>query len=394
MLDESSYKMDLSLKQLDAEADSKAFRQVSGALEIDDDTALRQAIVRARLYEIERKREAEIEELINDSLQEECQLVASHCLLDTPTGSDSSVDQLDLHETSPVSSPAGLVLRVNGMAGLMCEIKADRGWIVQQLKWKIATATQIPLDQQSLFVGAVELDDDTALTRVMPPSSNVVNVSFVRCDPQRRQWQQMVSIAGLQLAVAPPEVKADFKIALAAVRQHGHSLEYVADELRHNRELVLAAVQEHGTALEFAAHELQSDKEVVQVAVKSFGRALAFAAPQLQADLGIVRMAVSETSEAFNFASERIREDHEAVLEMVQLSGLALEFASPALRADREVVLAAVQNHGLALEYASEELRADRQVVLAAVKVDGLALWDAAEELRRDPELVAAARWR
>lgn len=344
-----------------------------------EQVALLQAYTKARILENEERLRAEIEDTEEPEPQAQQDEAAVQKVFSPP----------------PRPTPAGrsVEVRVSGLGGPVCVITADQLLTVRDVKNKVATASRVPVDQQRLFLGAQELRDQDLVLEVTPPASPVADFSILRADPEWQNCLEMVSIAGMQLAVAPEALRADRVLAMAAVRRCGGALQFAAEELRDDRDVVLAAVLDKGMALEYASKELQADAEVVHTAVAQSGLALQFAAETLRADFEIVLTATLGASQAFEYADAELRADRKAVRQVVEGSGLALEFASHLLRADREIVLLAVEQDGLALEYASEELRSDREVVLLAVKSNGLALWDAAEDLKKDPEIFASAKW-
>jgi hypothetical protein len=109
-------------------------------------------------------------------------------------------------------------------------------------------------------------------------------------------------------------------------------------------------VWQDGYALEYAAEALCADKEVALTAVAQGGHALQFAV-ELRADKEVVLAAVAQNGVALEHAAEALRADKEVVLAAVARNGLALKHAAEALRAHKEVVLAAVAQNGVALHY-------------------------------------------
>mmetsp|Transcript_17687 Transcript_17687/g.41087 ORF Transcript_17687/g.41087 Transcript_17687/m.41087 type:complete len:359 (+) Transcript_17687:144-1220(+) len=341
---------------------------------------LRAAITRGRILELEAAKAAEIE---NSGEAPEAELV-QHCgLVDTGA------------ETSTISiGGQSCELHVLGLTGLLWSVeRADLSWSGLELKQKIAANMRIPVAQQRLFLADIELMDEEPLSSVTPPESPLAELLLVRSETDAH-WLEMVQVAGMQLAVAPPAVQADRAVVLAAVRQNGQALAHASEELQADHEVVMAAVRQAGLALKEASTNLRADLGVVMEAVSCDGRALEFASRALRANNRVVLTAVVNRWCSFEFAAKDLRNDRHFVRQIVELSGLALEFASAKLQADRDIVLAAVSENGLCLEWASEELRADREIVQVAVERNALALWDASEELRTDPKLLACCRWR
>lgn len=321
----------------------------------------------------------------------------------------TQIEEQEREQATPQLSKELLEVHVRGFAGSLCKVSLHRNSFVRDLKCKIAGSTRIPTEEQRLLLDLCELNDHERLSSIVPEGTLAVDITVLRVDKEWQRCLEMVSIAGLQLAVASPAVQADRRLVMTAVQQNGAALEFADEALRADREaaggslplvgdsprklkVVLAAVKDCGLALELAS-DLQGDPEVVMAAVGQCGEALRFATEELRATSVVVLAALHSGHKAFLHASPALRADRETVARAVQIAGLALEFVAPVLQAEKELVILAVQQDGLALEFASEELRADKEVVKQAVQVHGLALWDAADELRQDPEITAACYW-
>jgi len=393
-----------NLRETIAGYDAKREANGGPGLSNADEIAVRQALTQQRLLENEERRLREEYEDLEESefpsgpgaIQASADVPPAASIIRTcsaPEGGGLEESPAPSKLNRAITCPSKLEVRVQGMSGQMCTLSASRAWRVAELKAKVEAATRIPKEQQCLYLGNQELDDADLLADVTPPASPSAYVTFVRQDPVRLQWREMLSISGMQLAVAPSEIREQRDLVLLAVMQNGRALEYASPELRADSTVVLAAVSSQGMALEFAAPGLRGNREVVITAVRGQGEALQFASDALRNDREVALCAVPPSrGAAFKFASKDLRDDRDSVLEAVSLAGLALEFASWTLKADRNVVLMAVRENGLALEYASEELRSDRHVVLEAIQMNALAILDAAGELRTDPELLAVAK--
>merc|ERR1719264_743499 len=80
-------------------------------------------------------------------------------------------------------------------------------------------------------------------------------------------------------------VRADKKIALAAMKKDGDSLQHAADTLKADKSVVLAAVTKNGYAFRDAADTLKANKDfVVRAVVAGDGYALQFATDTLKAN--------------------------------------------------------------------------------------------------------------
>ena len=64
---------------------------------------------------------------------------------------------------------------------------------------------------------------------------------------------------------AAVELRADREIVLAAVKQNGLALEYVAAELQANHEIVLAAVSQNKGSLQYASEAIRTSDRPIQL---------------------------------------------------------------------------------------------------------------------------------
>ena len=195
---------------------------------------------------------------------------------------------------------------------------------------------------------------------------------------------------GSSLEFADDSLKGDREIVLAAFQQDGDSLKNADDSLKGDRDIVLAAVQQHGHSLQYADDSLKGDREIVLAAVQQHWYSLKYADDSLKGDREIVLAAVQQHGHSLQYADDSLKGDREIVLAAVQ-HGYSLEDADDSLKGDREIVLAAVQQHAPSLEFADDSLKGDREIVLAAVQQDGYSLEDADDSLKGDREIVLAA---
>ena len=62
------------------------------------------------------------------------------------------------------------------------------------------------------------------------------------------------------------------EIVLAAVINHGSSLQYASSLLKNNKEIVLAAVMQDGHALKYSSDLFQNDEEIIYESIKQISR--------------------------------------------------------------------------------------------------------------------------
>ena len=89
------------------------------------------------------------------------------------------------------------------------------------------------------------------------------------------------------------ELKRDREAVLQAVRQHGHPLQFAAEELRGNHEVVLEAVRQDGYALQLSSEELRGDRESFLDRVREKGFVLRNTSDDLKRHREIVLEAVT-----------------------------------------------------------------------------------------------------
>ena len=84
------------------------------------------------------------------------------------------------------------------------------------------------------------------------------------------------------------ELKRDREAVLQAVRQHGHPLQFAAEELRGNHEVVLESVRQDGYALQLSSEDLRGDRESFLDRVREKGFVLRNTSDDLKRDREIV----------------------------------------------------------------------------------------------------------
>lgn len=265
--------------------------------------------------------------------------------------------QMRLGGKQEVPTAAALDLRVTTLSGTSCTLAADPYWRVCELKVKISAAVGIPVHQQRLIAGTVELHDIGQLGSVLSRADQVVELTLLRRSDEQTQWLRAVHEDGELLGAAPMCMAESGEVALAAVRQRGLALRHVAPALRGDRDLVMAAVEQDGFALEYATEALRGDRGVVLAALRRAGLALRFAAAELRGDRELVLAAVDQDGGALEHAAGGARGDREVVLRALARTPSALRFAAASLRADRDLVLAAVRVDARCLEFASADLQ-------------------------------------
>mmetsp|Transcript_142378 Transcript_142378/g.258860 ORF Transcript_142378/g.258860 Transcript_142378/m.258860 type:complete len:405 (+) Transcript_142378:47-1261(+) len=270
--------------------------------------------------------------------------LADASLTEAPVAEDAGPDSAaDAGLDGGTEEPGELVSKVpefelkirlpstTGLAGTYCKVPgARREWTTEDVKEAVEIEAGIPAREQRLYEenGLAELHNTVTLDLLSP--DNCVELRLERRHPENARWISRVETRGSLFSAASASVRKDREVALAAVANHGRSLQYVSDELKKDRDVVLAAVRNDGYALRFAAPILKHDKEIVFAAVTQNGLALAFAADELIGDKDLVLTAASKNGLALQFASGHLRGEWQA-RELAKSTG-----AYDQLKADRK----------------------------------------------------------
>lgn len=201
-------------------------------------------------------------------------------------------------------------------------------------------------------------------------------------------WRAAVAEDWRQLAHAPPQVRGDRGLVLAALAvSYGQALRHASAELRADREVALAAAAAGGKSVREAAAELRGDRDFILEAMRlGDGAALGCASEALRRDASLVLEATEAgCSAALQGATDILRRDVELVRRCTALDPRALLHAAESLRDDRSFAVDIVSTVPGALQYLPERFRADREVVEAAVARDPDALIAAHAARRREP---------
>ncbi|CAK0840069.1 unnamed protein product, partial [Prorocentrum cordatum] len=101
-----------------------------------------------------------------------------------------------------------LQLRVLDGAGRpVCAVEARPAWCIRDLKEAVEESAGVPLEEQVLLSGAVELRDAEAVGSLFPDGA--ASLLLVRRPAGRSRWLASVAADGLVLQAAPPAIRAD-----------------------------------------------------------------------------------------------------------------------------------------------------------------------------------------
>tara|TARA_R110002072_G_scaffold301723_1_gene482146 strand:- start:2350 stop:3345 length:996 start_codon:yes stop_codon:yes gene_type:complete len=112
-----------------------------------------------------------------------------------------------------------------------------------------------------------------------------------------------------QFQCCSEELKNDWDVVLAAVKNYGLNLEYASSDLQANEEIVNEAINENGEALKFASAKLRAKKSIVLKAVKNNGPAIKYASDELKNDPELVYIAIKNEPEAILCVPEYFKKD-------------------------------------------------------------------------------------
>ena len=188
------------------------------------------------------------------------------------------------------------------------------------------------------------------------------------------------------------ELRADPVFMTAVVKQRGSALRYARERVWEKRDVALAAVEQDVHALNYCIADLRGDREFILHIVKQNGHALRYASAELRADRQIVLAAVQQDEAAIDYAAAavwatrtRAELDAEVAAVVVEKERKSKQAALEAEEAAyRAFMLGTIQrgNTARALRHCCTELRADREFMRAAVRINGRALEFASTDLR------------
>eukprot|EP00971_Amphidinium_carterae_P179891 3568076-Amphidinium_carterae.2 len=125
-----------------------------------------------------------------------------------------------------------------------------------------------------------------------------------------------------------PACQQNRKIVLAAVKQHGPSLQYAAECYKCDAEIVLASSAQDPKSLLHAAWRCRSDPSIMLAALRQDWSAVEYAAECCKSDVGIVSAALAQDLDGISYASKSCQNDCALMLSVVSQHGLALQHAA------------------------------------------------------------------
>mmetsp|Transcript_42870 Transcript_42870/g.82080 ORF Transcript_42870/g.82080 Transcript_42870/m.82080 type:complete len:414 (+) Transcript_42870:48-1289(+) len=255
-------------------------------------------------------------------------------------------------------SLTGRQLVVSSLSGPVCIINAHASRSVLALKRAVEASTGIPVCDQRLLCGTLELDDNPdKLTALL--SASAYNITLLRRDPEHVLWLKKLSKAGWHdacaiLRDAPEHLKSSREIIKVATEQCYRALKFASDDLRADQVFLQDIFKCRGIeCLKYVSDELRRNREFVLSSVRAYGR------------------HGGDYQEGLEAAAEELWSDREFVLEVVKLVPRLIEKASDDLRVDSSIMLALVENSestnqiNKIIQSIPKQLLSNRNVVLA-----------------------------
>jgi len=274
-------------------------------------------------------------------------------------------------------------LVVSGLSGPLCLVNAHASMRVLALKEVVEISTGIPVCEQRLLYGTVELHDWTEkLSSVVGDSEHVTLLrdSSTRIRGSRdilaeqKHWQRRIAkrvkfarTSGLQVSalfrefLVPHHIRGSRPIIEVAMRHDCETLRFASADIRADRDFILRLLKlvDHRSAhwLVYAAEEVRRDRSFLLNVARSYDRA----------DV--------RCQQALEAAAPKLWSDRDFVLEVVEMVPVLIEKASADIRGDSGVMLAAIErseNVNEIIKSIPKQLFSDRNVALA---VASRSLW-------------------
>eukprot|EP00928_Gymnodinium_smaydae_P097431 TRINITY_DN8829_c0_g2_i1.p1 TRINITY_DN8829_c0_g2~~TRINITY_DN8829_c0_g2_i1.p1 ORF type:complete len:636 (-),score=76.06 TRINITY_DN8829_c0_g2_i1:20-1927(-) len=317
---------------------------------------------------------------------------------------------------------AKVSIHVSTLAGRAATIEAEAGWKILTIKTSLKSLIGASVAQQRLFYGSDELRNLTVLSEIVPKDTIEVDFRVIVRPQLQVEWLMKIKGSHECFAGAPDDVKADYCVALEAVKQDGNMLRHASEDLRDNRDLVLAAVQAdvasgrsasdptraarlgmipvprnplRTSPWQFASARLQSDPVFARQAwlliVEGSHERFAAAPANIQGDVHVAREAIKRDGYMLQYASETLRGNRDLVLAAVRADIELTRSESPYLPRHPRSPMAVVPHHphrDSPLQFASPELREDPRFVREVISLQGHALKWVSPSLQADTDIV------
>jgi len=128
-----------------------------------------------------------------------------------------------------VGEAMSVKVHISALSGSRWEIEAQPDWNVRKVKDKFSLAADIPVADIRLISGMFDLSDDAHVSSFS--GQHEVELTFIRRTADQSAWLKKVQAKGSSLGEAPDQIRNDYEIVLAAVRQDAASLWFAGREL-------------------------------------------------------------------------------------------------------------------------------------------------------------------
>lgn len=272
---------------------------------------------------------------------------------------------------------AAVELSIRNLVGnIVCNVSAQLSWSILDVKDAIHADVRIRRDEQKLLLpdALSVLSNASRLDEVLPQGSEVELILI-----HVNKWIQEVEEHWKRLRKAPPEIRNDPEIVLAAVlKSDGEAFKFAGDDARMNPKIIQVAVQKNIQNLQYVTGDM--DHDFLLEFVYSNPACLNYCLPgsihrKLAEDRGFMLLALRHPSIS-DYKVLRLAELHNrAVLEdrgfMLEALGRAVEAWSctaETLRKDDQFLIAALQVQPTLLHSLPLDRCLQRDVMLAALQ--------------------------
>lgn len=212
------------------------------------------------------------------------------------------------------------LLIVYDLAGAtICQTQVPSCFCGLEVKQRLAELlVDFPAVSQQLVMrrsqGRAVLYDLDMISDFLEHEQSIVEVTLLRLQPSIVDWLILVrqdsrTPIAHSFTNAHADIQNCFECVLEDVSRDGALLSCVGPEFRSDSRIALAAVKHCGASLEFVADGAATNDEVVLAALSNDGLALRHALPRFQQDRRMVLAAVAQNSTAIKYADKKLRYD-------------------------------------------------------------------------------------
>ncbi|CAL1140919.1 unnamed protein product, partial [Cladocopium goreaui] len=160
-------------------------------------------------------------------------------------------------------------VNISDIQGPLRTIKAERSWLVADIKKILERTEKIHRGRQRLLLGDGDVDDLQPLMNLA--HSGPLNFVLVVCMDKHYRidlFMEAFQVSWRVLQFASASIRANPKIIKLALQKDWHSLAFAAPSLRTDYRMARLAVKRSGLALEVLTPEMRNDRPLVLMAVQ------------------------------------------------------------------------------------------------------------------------------